>query len=108
MATTPVTVFYSYSHKDEAFKEQLDTHLALLRRKKLIKTWHDRRIIPGQDWESSIDRQLDESDIILLLVSPDFIASDYCYGRELVRMERSTVRENPSYSQRRKANYFLE
>jgi replicative DNA helicase len=85
MATTPVTVFYSYSHKDEAFKEQLDTHLALLRRKRLIKTWHDRRIIPGQDWESSIDRQLDESDIILLLVSPDFIASDYCYGRELVR-----------------------
>ena len=57
----------------------------MLRRRRLIKTWHDRRIIPGQDWESSIDRQLDESDIILLLVSPDFIASDYCYGRELVR-----------------------
>jgi replicative DNA helicase len=85
MATTPITIFYSYSHRDEAFKEQLEIHLALLRRKSLIKTWHDRRIIPGQEWETAIESHLDEADIVLLLVSADFIASDYCYGKELAR-----------------------
>src|SRR5215813_14909268 len=89
MATTPTTIFYSYSHRDEAFKEQLEIRLALLRRKGLIKTWHDRRIIPGQEWETAIENHLDEADIILLLVSADFIASDYCFGKEVVRaMER--------------------
>ena len=89
MAITPITIFYSYSHRDEAFKEQLENHLALLRRKSLIKTWHDRRIIPGQEWETAIENHLDEADIVLLLVSADFIASDYCYGREVLRaMER--------------------
>lgn len=95
MKSKPVIVFYSYSHKDEPFKEQLETHLALLRRKELIKVWHDRRIIPGQDWEATIDRQLDEADIILLLVSPDFMASDYCYGKELIRaMEKHERNES--------------
>ena len=89
MSTTPVTIFYSYSHKDEELKDQLDTHLALLSKKGLIKTWHDRRIIPGQKWDTAIDSHLDESDIVILLVSADFIASDYCYGKEVVRaMER--------------------
>jgi hypothetical protein len=88
MSTTPVTIFYSYSHKDEELKDQLETHLALLSRKGLI-TWHDRRIIPGQKWDTAIDSHLDESDIVILLVSADFIASDYCYGKEVVRaMER--------------------
>ncbi len=81
MATNPITIFYSYSHNDEALKEQLDTRLALLRRRGLVSTWHDRRILPGQDWNKVIDTHLDEADIVIFLVSADFIASDYCYGK---------------------------
>jgi replicative DNA helicase len=89
MALTPVTVFFSYSHKDESFREQLETHLAILQRKDLIKTWCDRRIVPGQNWEAVLENQLDHADITLFLVSADFIASDYCYGIEVLRaMER--------------------
>lgn len=76
-------IFFSYSHKDEALREQLNTHLSILSRRDLIDEWHDRKIIPGQNWQSEIDKNLYESDIVLLLISPDFIASDYCYGNEL-------------------------
>jgi replicative DNA helicase len=85
MSLTPVGVFFSYSHKDEHFKEQLDTHLSILQRKGLINTWNDRKISPGQDWESIIEAQLDRADIVLFLISPDFVASDYCYGKEMLR-----------------------
>jgi replicative DNA helicase len=89
MALTPVRLFFSYSHKDEAFKGDLEAHLKILQRRGLIDTWSDRQIIPGQDWESAIQKELDHADIILFLVSAQFIASDYCYGKELSRaMER--------------------
>lgn len=76
-------LFFSYSHKDEILREELNTHLSLLKRNGLIEEWHDRKIIPGQNWESEIDSHLVSADIVILLVSPDFIASDYCYGNEL-------------------------
>ena len=82
---TPLRLFYSYSHKDEAMREALETHLSLLRREGIIASWHDRRIIAGQEWKGQIDRHLDEADIILLLVSADFLASDYCYAIEMTR-----------------------
>lgn len=95
MDRTPTTIFYSYSHKDESLQEQLETHLSLLRRKGYVKTWHDRCITPGEEWESVIGHHVDEADVILLLVSPDFIASDYCYGKELTRaMERHERKES--------------
>lgn len=80
-----VKLFYSYSHKDETLRDALETHLAILKRQELLEDWHDRKILPGRDWESEIDAHIDEADVILLLVSPDFIASDYCYGKELSR-----------------------
>lgn len=83
MTDTKAKIFLSYSHKDEALKEQLMTHLAILRRKDQIEDWHDRRIIAGQDWEYEIDNELFSADLIVLLISPDFIASDYCYSKEL-------------------------
>ncbi|MGF1537423.1 MAG: toll/interleukin-1 receptor domain-containing protein, partial [Elainellaceae cyanobacterium] len=87
-------LFYSYSHKDDALREQLETHLKLLQRQGLIQTWHDRRILAGDEWESEIDDNLNRADIILLLVSPDFIASDYCYDIEMKRaMERHEAGE---------------
>jgi TIR domain len=81
----PLRLFYSYSHKDEAMREVLDTHLALLKREGVIADWHDRKIIAGQEWKGRIDRNLDEADIILLLVSANFLASDYCYEIEMQR-----------------------
>ena len=78
-----VSLFISYSHKDEEYRNQLETHLALLKREKIIETWHDRKILAGMDWKNEIDSHLESSTIILFLISPDFIASDYCYEIEM-------------------------
>ena len=80
-----IKVFYSYTHVDEKFRETLETHLTILKRKGFIEEWHDRKIIPGRDWEGEIDSKLNGADLILLLISPDFIASDYCYSVEMNR-----------------------
>jgi hypothetical protein len=81
----PVRVFISYSHKDEALRAELDEHLALLKREGVIATWHDRDIRAGDDWKQTLDAKLETADVILLLVSPAFIGSDYCYGVEMAR-----------------------
>lgn len=83
------SVFFSYSHKDEALRDQLESHLALLRNQGLIEAWYDRRIIAGDTVDDVIFENLESADIILLLVSSDFISSPYCYSREMARaMER--------------------
>jgi hypothetical protein len=83
------SVFFSYSHADEKLRYQLDKQLSLLRRQGVIETWQDRRIGAGEELVNSIDVQLESCDIILLLVSPDFLDSDYCYDIEMTRaMER--------------------
>jgi hypothetical protein len=79
------SLFFSYSHKDEGLRDQLETQLAMLKRQGAIETWHDRRIGAGQDIHQAIDAHINTDDIILLLVSPDFIASDYCYDVEMQR-----------------------
>jgi hypothetical protein len=78
-----VSVFYSYSHADEKLREELEKHLSALQRQGQIDQWHDRRIGPGQEWKGEIDEHLEKADIVLLLISPDFIASDYCYDIEM-------------------------
>ena len=83
MENPKISVFLSYSHKDEKYKDALETHLKILVRKNIINNWHDRKIIPGQEWEKEIDKHLINAEIILLLVSSDFISSDYCYEKEL-------------------------
>jgi CheY-like chemotaxis protein len=91
----PVDLFYSYAHEDEKLRDELDGHLALLRRKGVIRPWHDRGIVPGQQWDEAIDTQLTRADLILLLVSMDFLNSDYIWGKELgsaiARAERGDV-----------------
>jgi hypothetical protein len=77
------SLFLSYSHRDEELRTQLETHLAALRRQGFITIWHDRRITAGEDFAGAIDTHLEASDVVLLLVSPDFIASDYCYEKEM-------------------------
>jgi internalin A len=78
-------LFYSYSHKDEALRDELEVRLKLLQREGLIQQWHDRQIIPGTDWQQELDTHLEQSDVVLLLVSPDFLASDYCHEIEAPR-----------------------
>lgn len=85
-------VFFSYSHDDEQHRNQIEKHLALLRRQGLIETWHDRHIPAGGELDDNIDQQINTADIILLLVSASFIASSYCYSREMTRaLERHAV-----------------
>lgn len=92
--TTPVEVFFSYSHADEALRKQLETHLSLLQRQGVIRAWHDRGIAAGQEWKAEIDQHLEQARVILLLVSADFLASNYCYDVEMTRaLERHEARE---------------
>lgn len=87
-------VFVSYSHRDERQLNELKTHLSPLERLKLIETWYDRRIVAGEDFGEKINENIDSADIILLLVSADFIASDYCYQKEMERaLERHAKKE---------------
>jgi hypothetical protein len=89
-----VLVFYSYSHKDERYRNQLSVSLSTLRRAGAIEEWYDRRITAGNQWADEIAQQLDAAQLILLLVSLDFIGSDYCYGKEMTRaLERNNEGE---------------
>ncbi len=82
-------LFYSYAHKDERWRKRIETHLTTLRRHGIVAEWHDRNINAGAAWASEIDMHLTTADIILLLISPDFLASEYCYSVEMIRaMER--------------------
>jgi hypothetical protein len=78
-------VFISYAREDEVLREALEKQLAILRRQGLIATWHDRRIGAGTEWAKQIAGELEAADLILLLVSPDFLASDYIFDVELKR-----------------------
>jgi hypothetical protein len=79
------TAFISYSHRDEAFRQELETHLAPLRRQRLLSVWHDRRITAGDSLDETISENLESADLILMLISADFVASEYCYAREMTR-----------------------
>jgi len=95
----PVEVFFSYAHKDEELMNELREHLAELERRGMIKSWHDREIPPGGEWDGEILRYLERADIILLLVSSSFLASAYINMKELTRAlerhERGEVRVIP-------------
>lgn len=89
-------VFVSYSHKDEELRDQLEVQLSMLKRQGLIEVWHDRRLLAGDHLDWTISAELDRADVVLLLISPDFLASDYCYkiekGRALERHRQGTAR----------------
>jgi hypothetical protein len=90
----PIDVLFSYAHKDETYKDELLTHLAGLRRQKVIAAWHDRMIGAGSEWAGQIDTHLQSARVILLLINPDFIASDYCYDVEFAEaMRRHEAKE---------------
>ncbi len=87
-------VFFSYAREDEVLRTELEKHLRILELQGFIKGWHDRDINAGIDWSHEIHKHLNSAHIILLLVSPDFLASRYCYSIEMRRaMERHYAKE---------------
>ena len=80
-----VSIFFCYAHEDEDLLNKLKRHLCPLQRQGLIDVWHDRDISAGTEWEQEISQHLKAAHIILLLVSPDFMYSEYCYGVEMKR-----------------------
>jgi outer membrane protein assembly factor BamB len=84
-----VKVFCCYSHEDQSLLRQLKDHLMPLQREGLITLWNDTDILPGVNWKKEINNYINTAQIILLLISPSFMASEYCYSREMLRaMER--------------------
>jgi hypothetical protein len=87
----PIKIFISYAQEDRYYLDRLIVHLATLKRLGWVSIWSDREITPGDDWEHEIDSHLDTADIIVLLVSAAFMASDYAYGVEMMRaLERAS------------------
>src|SRR5688500_10749981 len=80
-----VDVFFAYSPKDEALRDELAAHLTALRREDILRDWHDGRIGAGEDWRAEHDKNLESARLILLLVSADFLASDFCYEVQVRR-----------------------
>lgn len=87
-------IFFSYSHDDEALRDQLEKHLASLKHEGTIESWHDRRILPGEDLGAAINSQINSADVVLLLVSASFLSSHYCYSIEMQRaLDRQALGE---------------
>ncbi len=87
-----IKVFYSYAHEDKKLRDELEKHLSALRRMGQIKEWHDHEINAGTDWKREIDIHLSTANIILLLISPDFLHSEYCYQVEMKQaLERHAI-----------------
>jgi hypothetical protein len=86
---SPVEIVFCYAREDEMLRQEIEKQLRVLKRQGLITVWHDRDINAGTEWEREIDKRLNTAHIILLLISPDFMDSDYCYSVEMQRaMER--------------------
>ncbi len=78
-----IKIFCCYARRDHELQDQLVKHLEPLRRSGQVTTWHDRELLPGTTWKQEIDKHLETSDIVLLLISPNFMSSDYCYSIEM-------------------------
>ncbi len=94
-----VSIFVSYAHEDEDLKKELDKYLKVLKRSAKVRIWNDRQLIAGQEWDDAIMSELEKADIILLLISVDFNASDFIWDKELAaamrRHEAGTARVVP-------------
>ena len=100
-STTGINLFLSYSHKDKSFAEELMQHLTFLIRQGVINRFYEREIGPGTEWANEISIALENSQIVLLLISSDFLASDYPYDvetrRAIARYEAGEVRVSASH-----------
>src|SRR6185369_13436048 len=80
--SSPAEVFISYSYNDEELFKQLEKYLTVLTRSGKIRIWHGRKIPPGDEWKKLIDDHIQSADLVLLLVSVDFLVSEYCFNVE--------------------------
>ncbi|UTA66520.1 leucine-rich repeat domain-containing protein [Emticicia sp. 21SJ11W-3] len=80
---TPKRIFFSYAHADAVYRKQLETHFAALKRDKLVETWFDLEISPGEEWDKRIMEEIQRADIVLALISPDYINSYYIWEKEI-------------------------
>ena len=76
-------LFYSYAHEDQPLQEEIKKYLRMLEREGLIRGWDDRMIGAGAEWEGQILEALEQADVVLLLISADFLSSDYCWDVEM-------------------------
>jgi len=81
-----MTVFISYSHKDEAWKDRLVKQLGVLQAEGVLEVWDDRRIEAGEDWQPEIERAIEHAAVAILLVSADFLTSKFILGVEVPRL----------------------
>jgi TIR domain/Putative peptidoglycan binding domain len=81
----PLKLFLSYAHEDRDILEGLRKHLAPLRYEQVVADWFDREITPGEDWDREILTRLESADLVIVIVSADFVASEYAFGTELTR-----------------------
>lgn len=81
-------LFISYSKRDKEHLEDLKSHLAPLKREESILTWDDGNILPGEEWDKSIRRELSTADVIILLVSADFMATEYIWKEIDIAIQR--------------------
>lgn len=94
LSNQSVSVFLSYSHADEKLKDELMKHIDSLIRNKIIDSWHDRMILPGDVWHEEIGDYLSSAQLIIFLVSHEFISSSYCQENEIkIAMERHEAGE---------------
>ena len=84
-AKQEIKLFYCYAREDKALRDELELHLSNLKRQYHLINWHDREILPGEDWKQTIEAHLSTATVILLLISPHFMASNFCYGKEMAR-----------------------
>src|SRR5579862_767703 len=79
----PIEILCCYSPADKYWLHKLEIHLSLLKRQSPISFWHAQLIDPGSDWMQEMERHLETASVILLLISADFLASDYCYSMQM-------------------------
>lgn len=80
----PAETFISYAHEDKSIMESLATHLSPLHRLGLIRLWHDKKLNAGAVLDKEIAGKLNNAEVVIMLVSADFINSDYCFSREMI------------------------
>jgi len=83
---SPIEVFISYSRKDKLLRDQLAAQLTNLRKQNIIRDWFDGDIVPGTEWKKQIQAHMESAQIILLLISADFMTLDFCYSPEMTRV----------------------
>ncbi|GJL76989.1 toll/interleukin-1 receptor domain-containing protein [Nitrosomonas sp.] len=85
-----LSLFISYSHKDEHHIDEFNKHIFPLINDKLIDIWHDRKIVPGQKLQDKIDINLENASIVCLFISADFLASSACLKEQRIALKLIT------------------